>query len=151
MWELAHQQILPSVARGDFPVFAESMYEYGRRAGECFAAVQRGPFNGGRIAEAVHRLRSWQIAAVGQSSWGPCVHAWFEDESEALAVQRRFERVYPDAVTSFVTSVDCRGASMDADEASSISVGDTMPGATPGVDRILATADAARTGAADRK
>src|SRR5262245_17991084 len=39
-------RLVPAAATADFPMFAESVYRYGRLSGECYAARQGGPYNG---------------------------------------------------------------------------------------------------------
>ena len=49
------EQILPAARAGDLDAFGEAVYEYGRLAGECFAAVQGGPYASPEIAELRRR------------------------------------------------------------------------------------------------
>lgn len=80
---LATDELLPAAQGANFARFADTIYEYGRSAGECFAAVQGGPFAGPAIAERVALLRSLGVAGCGQSSWGPTVFAVTPDEASA--------------------------------------------------------------------
>jgi beta-RFAP synthase len=70
---LAHEGIARAVLEGDFRLFADSVYEYGRRSGEGFAARQGGPFNGPIVSQIVNQVRKLGFAGVGQSSWGPTI------------------------------------------------------------------------------
>ncbi len=81
--QLAEEQVLPAAERADFDTFAEAIYQYGRLAGSCFAAVQGGPFASPQIAAGVHRLRELGVHGVGQSSWGPTIFAFAADETSA--------------------------------------------------------------------
>ncbi|MEM9657092.1 MAG: hypothetical protein AAF961_01915 [Planctomycetota bacterium] len=85
---LAECDILPAVRANNFAAVGEALYEYGRLSGECFASVQGGPYASGQIASCVNRLRSWGIAGVGQSSWGPTVFALVESAAAANAILR---------------------------------------------------------------
>ena len=76
---LAEAQILPAVQSHDFAAFSEAVYRYGVLAGNCFAAVQGGPFASPRIAAGVKLLRRLGISGVGQSSWGPTIFAFARD------------------------------------------------------------------------
>jgi beta-ribofuranosylaminobenzene 5'-phosphate synthase len=77
------ERLLPAVLGGDFAAFSDSLYEYGRLAGSCFARVQGGPFNGPRLAALVQRVRDQGVPGVGQSSWGPTLFALLPDEAQA--------------------------------------------------------------------
>jgi beta-RFAP synthase len=70
---LANDRLIPAAITADFLTFAESLYEYGRLSGECFAARQGGPFNGPVLASLVEQVRAMGHAGVGQSSWGPTI------------------------------------------------------------------------------
>ena len=65
------QRMLPAAREGDFDGFAESVYRFGRLAGECFAPWQGGPYHGAHLERIVNKLRGHGVQAVGQSSWGP--------------------------------------------------------------------------------
>ena len=72
--------MLPAAREGRFQDFSESVYRYGHRAGMCFSDVQGGPFADPRQEQLIQRLRSWNLHGVGQSSWGPTVFAFTENE-----------------------------------------------------------------------
>ena len=76
-------QMLPAIASRDCSAFGEAVFQFGRRAGECFSAVQGGPFASDEIAQLVASIREFGVAGVGQSSWGPTVYAVTADEAEA--------------------------------------------------------------------
>jgi predicted sugar kinase len=76
-------EMVPALEVGDCARFGESVYRFGRLAGECFSAVQGGAFASPRIAELIERLRGRGITGVGQSSWGPTVFAIVEDAARA--------------------------------------------------------------------
>jgi len=83
LWKITTEQMLPAVARCDCAVFGEAVYQFGRRAGECFAAVQGGPFASAEITRLVASIREFGIPGTGQSSWGPTVFAVTADEDGA--------------------------------------------------------------------
>ena len=89
--DLAREQLLPAAASGDFSPFSEAVYRFGRAAGECFSAVQGGPYNGPAITNLVHLIRSLGLQGVGQSSWGPTVYALCQSAEQAaeLAAELR--------------------------------------------------------------
>ncbi len=108
---LADERILPAARRADFPAFSEGVFDYGRLAGECFAAVQGGPFAFQETADCVAALRQWGVRGVGQSSWGPTVFALTPDEASAVALTDQLKSL-PTAseYTLTIASPDNRGA-----------------------------------------
>jgi beta-ribofuranosylaminobenzene 5'-phosphate synthase len=80
---LVRERLVPGAAIGDFRLFAESLYEYGRLSGECFAARQGGPYNGPVITALIGRIRELGGVGVGQSSWGPTVYVVMESQLAA--------------------------------------------------------------------
>lgn len=83
---IARDQLLPAAAQGDFAAFASAVYEYGRLSGECFAALQGGPYNGARLAALVRMLQRLGVVGVGQSSWGPTIFGILANPLEATRV-----------------------------------------------------------------
>ena len=83
------QDLVPALKKKDFDGFSEALFEYGRRAGECFAEVQGGPYRNPEIARLVDCLRELGCGGVGQSSWGPSVFALAPNDAvaETLAQQ----------------------------------------------------------------
>jgi predicted sugar kinase len=80
--------------RADCAAFGDAVYEFGRLAGECFAAVQGGPFGTVEAAELVRTIRNLGVPGVGQSSWGPTVFAITRGEIEASRlIEKLRERV----------------------------------------------------------
>jgi len=103
-------RMVPAATQGDFPSFAESVYEYGYAAGEMFASEQGGPFRSAMVAEMVSYVRSLGVPGVGQSSWGPTLFCWFpnHDSAEAFAKESRQDPNLPSEV--IVSSVAAQGA-----------------------------------------
>jgi beta-ribofuranosylaminobenzene 5'-phosphate synthase len=83
LWATTTGQMLPAVANRDCGAFGEAVFQFGRRAGECFSAVQGGPFASDSIAQLVASIRAFGVPGVGQSSWGPTVYAATANEEEA--------------------------------------------------------------------
>ncbi len=90
LWTITNEQMLPAVERRDCTMFGEAVYRFGRLAGECFSAVQGGPFASAEIARLVALIREFGIPGCGQSSWGPTVFAVAESEEEAQRLADRF-------------------------------------------------------------
>lgn len=108
--ELQHE-LLPSAELGDFARFSASLYRYGAMAGNCFAAVQGGPFATGDVAALVAALRDCGVAGVGQSSWGPTVFALLPSEHAARELAERLARLPAAAEAEWIVSATCnRGA-----------------------------------------
>lgn len=76
-------RLVPAAARGEFDEFSESMFQFGRLAGACFAARQGGPYNGPQLAALVELVQSLGVCGVGQSSWGPTLFALSPDQASA--------------------------------------------------------------------
>jgi predicted sugar kinase len=81
-------RMLPALRADCFDDFAESVYRFGRLAGESFASVQGGPYGSQLRERVVQRLRRTGVRAVGQSSWGPTLFAITETSDEAWALVR---------------------------------------------------------------
>jgi len=79
----ASQRLVPAAATADFPAFAGSVYRYGRRSGQCFAARQGGPYNGPVLTALVESIRSLGYEGVGQSSWGPTLFVAVPSQADA--------------------------------------------------------------------
>ena len=84
-------ELLPALKAANFGLFSESLYQYGRDAGACFAAIQGGPYRNQGIADLIEQVRSHGVRGVGQSSWGPTVFALIEDEKEAVQLTQDLE------------------------------------------------------------
>jgi predicted sugar kinase len=82
---IALESLAPAVERADCAAFSDAVFEYGIEAGNCFQAVQGGPFNGPILADLAHRMRLLGARGVGQSSWGPTLFAVMPTETEAVA------------------------------------------------------------------
>ncbi len=83
LWRLVDERMTPALRAGDFGAFSQSVYEYGRRVGESFAAVQGGTYSHASTARIVDRLRESGVEGVGQTSWGPTVFAFAESPGAA--------------------------------------------------------------------
>jgi beta-RFAP synthase len=93
LWRITEQEMLPSIERADCGTFGEAVYRFGRLAGECFAAVQGGPFASVEIARLVDAIRDYGVPGVGQSSWGPTVFAFAASAAEGQALCERLRTV----------------------------------------------------------
>jgi beta-RFAP synthase len=89
LWQIVTEQMIPAVESDHCADFGESVYKFGRLAGECFASVQGGPFASPMIAHQVNAIRRFGVAGVGQSSWGPTVFAVLPTETDARQLVQR--------------------------------------------------------------
>ncbi|MCA9260272.1 MAG: hypothetical protein KDA61_13770 [Planctomycetales bacterium] len=80
---LAQERILPAARGAHLGEFGEAVYEFGRRAGECFATIQGGPYASPRLAAQIEAIRGTGVTGTGQSSWGPAVYAFTASEDAA--------------------------------------------------------------------
>jgi beta-RFAP synthase len=86
------ERMVPAVRGGRFAEFSESVYEYGRLAGQCFETIQGGPYHGAHLQQMVDRIRSLGVPGVGQSSWGPTIFAICPDASAGGDLRRELIR-----------------------------------------------------------
>ncbi|MCA9149143.1 MAG: hypothetical protein KDA92_07590 [Planctomycetales bacterium] len=89
---LLHDRVLPAARASEFQDFGESLYEYGREAGLCFAACQGGPYASPQLERIVAMVRKRGYAGVGQSSWGPTLFAFVDSPGAAREFCAWFER-----------------------------------------------------------
>lgn len=85
-------QLVPAAIEGRFEDFSESLFQFGRLAGNCFAALQGGPYGGEQVTQLVERCRTLGVRGVGQTSWGPTVFALLPDENAAARFIRELDR-----------------------------------------------------------
>ncbi len=84
--ELEHvvsEKMIPALERKEFSDFSESVYQFGRLAGNCFSAAQGGVYCSSVAANLVSWLRKSGFLGVGQSSWGPTIFAIAPNLQEA--------------------------------------------------------------------
>ncbi|HQR50975.1 MAG TPA: GHMP kinase [Methylophilaceae bacterium] len=88
-------QALPAVVEQNLPAFGEAIHEIQCRVGDHFAAVQGGGrYTSAAVSSVLQWLREQGVVCVGQSSWGPTGFAVLENESVALALQKKLETRY---------------------------------------------------------
>lgn len=91
LMRIAVEEIIPAAEHGDFARFSAASYEYGILAGNCFAAAQGGPFASPRIARCVALIRDLGTTGVGQSSWGPTLFAFTENQTAAETLLKQLQ------------------------------------------------------------
>ncbi len=92
------ERMLPALAEGNFEGFSASVYRFGKTAGECFSAVQQGPYHGPLLTGIVETARNLGVTGVGQSSWGPTIYCLLPDAVSAAG--------FADKMKSSMTSAD---------------------------------------------
>lgn len=108
---VAEEEIIPAIEESRLAAFSDAVYEYGRLAGNCFASVQGGPYASPRIAECVALIRDFGVRGAGQSSWGPTVFAFVEDQVQAEWLVAHLRRsMSPDDYDITMTAADNVGA-----------------------------------------
>ena len=83
MIEIVRNQVLPGLLNTDLDAFGDGIFEFGRRSGMMFEQIQNGPYYGSEAEALVNKIRKLGIRGVGQSSWGPCIFAVLNNDSEA--------------------------------------------------------------------
>jgi beta-ribofuranosylaminobenzene 5'-phosphate synthase len=84
--EIVYGELLPAARAGDFIGFSSAVRGYNRVAGEPFTADQGGPYSSSEVGSVIEKLLSRSFKGVGQSSWGPTVFAFAEDDNSAQAI-----------------------------------------------------------------
>lgn len=97
MIKLVEQDLLPSMANGDWKHFDVALGWYGQMAGEIFAIAQGGIYRTPQIAQAIETARSIGIDSATQSSWGPTVCAVAQDYSHANWCAEQLRGALPNA------------------------------------------------------
>jgi beta-RFAP synthase len=111
---LALLGLLPAAAEHDLAAFGAALYDFNRRSGEMFAAVQGGLYASAAVAALVEFVRSQGVAGVGQSSWGPAVFAVLADEDQAEHLARQLGEAFRLAPGQVVVTGACNhGASLE--------------------------------------
>jgi beta-RFAP synthase len=107
--------LLPAALEQDLDAFGEAVFEFNRRVGETFAAIQGGTYASPAVADLVASLRGQGVRGVGQSSWGPTVFAIVEDDERATHLAAWLQRNAARPLRLLVTrarncgATDCSG------------------------------------------
>lgn len=72
-----------------FEDFCEALDSYMQFAGDMFAPIQGGRYNGAVCSQAVAVAHQFGLKAVGQSSWGPTIFGLAVDPEQAEQIARR--------------------------------------------------------------
>jgi beta-RFAP synthase len=106
--------MLPAVAERDFDGFSESLFEFGQKVGECFAACQAGIFASPLAGEIVAWFRRQGIHGLAQSSWGPTLAAVADSRFRAEWLAARLaDTLSPNAAAIITTPANNVGARVE--------------------------------------
>lgn len=97
LWRITRERMLPAAEAADCDAFGDAVYDFGRLAGECFAAAQGGPFASRAIEQLISDIREYGVWGVGQSSWGPMVFAIVSCDDEAQKLVKLILQKYSGA------------------------------------------------------
>lgn len=92
-------RLLPSLVERDFETFCSAVEELDRLTGET---LQGRRYSSSRIERAAKALKEAGARGVGQSSWGPTVYGFAEDEAEAEAILDKLKE--PEGYRAMATS-----------------------------------------------
>jgi beta-ribofuranosylaminobenzene 5'-phosphate synthase len=95
MHQLAKRLLDLANVDGGFVKFTEALQEYVDAAGQLFAAGQGGLYNGEAVSRAVELAKETGLRAVGQSSWGPTVFGFAENQTAAEQLARTLTELCP--------------------------------------------------------
>lgn len=112
MQRMVDEAIVPALVRGDLNAFGEGIYEYGRRAGQVFAAAQGGAYRSPVVEQMVAQLRRWGVQGVAQSSWGPSLVAVVVDQAAAETLVQRLDTEAKAPHTSWIAKPSAAGATL---------------------------------------
>jgi len=92
---LVQHDILPAIHASDWKRFDIALGQYGRWAGQIFEPVQGGIYRTSRIAHSVEAAKRLGLQGATQSSWGPTVCAFAQDQEHADWCQSRLQSEIP--------------------------------------------------------
>jgi beta-ribofuranosylaminobenzene 5'-phosphate synthase len=101
LFALAVRDIAPAVLRRNYSAFAQSLYEYNRLSGACFAELQGGVYSSPLLDELVQTARNLGCPAVGQSSWGPTLFTIHRSHKAARKFLAQIAELRPELDTTF--------------------------------------------------
>jgi beta-ribofuranosylaminobenzene 5'-phosphate synthase len=99
----AQSSLIPAAALGDFSAFASSLGRYCELAGQFYADVQGGPYNGPAVTALANQIRSLGYCGFGQSSWGPTLFAVCENEPAAKQLADELHRRSAEKIVTTIT------------------------------------------------
>lgn len=92
---LALTEILPALQTARLDRFAPALYEYGQLVGEFFTPTQGGVFSSPLVRDLAKLLPDVEQSGMAQSSWGPAVALFAQDDSHARQLEDQVQRLLP--------------------------------------------------------
>ena len=86
MTNILAERIVPAAKAGNLNRFGAAVHDYGVLAGDCFRVVQGGTYASHEAQAIVKFLMDQSVVGVGQSSWGPTLFGFIENETRAETV-----------------------------------------------------------------
>lgn len=94
MLGMIREELIPSIQAADWKAFGSALGSYGRLAGQIFSAVQGGLYRTPAIAQQIAFLCSLGLESACQSSWGPTVCAFAQNDEHAQWVVERLHEQF---------------------------------------------------------
>lgn len=109
---LVLMRIMPALAEHEFNPFAVGVSELQRVLGEYFSPVQGGTYTSPGAGRLIRWIGEQQLAAVGQSSWGPTAFAILPslDQAEEVVAEARAAGVIDHGIQVAIVAGRNRGA-----------------------------------------
>ncbi len=104
------EQVRSALRANDFDAFSQTISEFNRVAGEPFARDQGGTYASAAIGDVIQTVREWGHVGVGQSSWGPTVFAFAENDADAARLCERAKLQFAHLSEPIVTRANDTGA-----------------------------------------
>ena len=103
----AREHLIPAAATGHFANFAASLGRYCETAGQFYADVQGGPFNGPVVTALAEKIRALGYVGFGQSSWGPTLFVACEHEAAAQHLATKLRQSEGSSAIDFTIARAC--------------------------------------------
>lgn len=113
MIDMIKRDVAPALMAKNFDLFSDSLFEFGRRSGLMYEAVQGSAYNGQTIQETVNAIREFGVPGAGQSSWGPCVYAITRSNRQADDLAKYLCDRLGDAAAVEIHAGDNHGATIE--------------------------------------
>ena len=101
-------KLIPSVIEEDAQVFGEALTKIQLLVGRIYKPVQGNVFNPAS-KWVIQILRRNGALGIGQSSWGPTVYAFVENEEKAVTLENAIRDAIADRAEMFIAKADNSG------------------------------------------
>ena len=93
---LALTELLPAIQSRNFHDFTVALFEYGQLVGDFFRQTQGGVFASPAMRQLLQQFPHVAHTGMAQSSWGPTIAMFAENESHASELRRQLRELIPD-------------------------------------------------------